>query len=331
MTVKRQKGFTLVISIKRSWRLLPAVAVTAIATAMVAACGSSSNPVSASSTSSTSSNSSSSPSSGASVVIGSANFTENEILMNAYADVLRAKGVKVTLQPNIGSREIYIPLLESGKLTILPEYNGALLANYDKKTTATTKEQTDAELKVKLPSQLELLNESSAEDKDSLNVTKANADKYGLATIADLSKAPAGFKLGAPPEFSTRLQGLLGLKSVYSLDFASRFVPLDEAGARTVAALKGGQVGVADIFSTDASIVANKFVTLEDPKGLFGAQNVVPLVYTAGVNPTVVDALNAFSAKLDTQALLDMVSKVSNDHQDASKVAADYVTSIGLG
>ena len=44
------------------------------------------------------------------------------------------------------------------------------------------------------------------------------------------------------------------------------------------------------------SIAANKFVTLSDPKGLFGAQNVVPLVYTAGVNPTITAALNAFSA-----------------------------------
>jgi osmoprotectant transport system substrate-binding protein len=315
---------------KRSVRLLSAATIVALASALVAACGSSSNPVSAGSSTPASAGTSSSGSGSTTVTIGSANFTENEILMDAYAAVLRAKGVTVKTQPEIGSREIYLPLIESGKLTIIPEYNGALLSNFDKTTTATTKEATDAELKTKLPSQLSLLNDSAAEDKDSLNVTQANATKYGLSTIADLSKTPASFKLGAPPEFSTRLQGLLGLKSVYGLDLASRFVPLDEAGARTIAALKGGNVGVADIFSTDASIAANHFVTLSDPKGLFGAQNVVPLVYTAGVNSTITDALNAFSAKLTTADLLSMVGKVTNDHDDATSVAHDYVKSIGL-
>jgi osmoprotectant transport system substrate-binding protein len=308
---------------KRSVRLLSAAAVTALASTLVAACGSSSNPVSAPK--------SSTGGSSATVVIGSANFPENEILMDAYADVLTAKGINVKTQPQIGSREIYLPLITSGKIAIIPEYNGALLSNYDTTTTAVTQEQTNAELAQKLPASLELLNDAVAEDKDSLNVTQANATKYGLTTIADLSKTPASFKLGAPPEFKTRLQGLLGLKSVYNLDLASRFVPLDEAGARTIAALKGGNVGVADIFSTDASIAANHFVTLTDPKGLFGAQNVVPLVFKADATPTIVSALNAFSAKLTTADLLAMVGKVTNDHQDATAVAKAYVQSIGLG
>jgi osmoprotectant transport system substrate-binding protein len=310
---------------KRSVRLLSAATVAALASALVAACGSSSNPVSAPNTSSTGSAASSTT-----VTIGSANFTENEILMDAYAAVLRAKGITVKTQPEIGSREIYLPLIESGKLTIIPEYNGALLSNFDKSTTATTQAATDSELKTKLPSQLSLLNDSAAEDKDSLNVTQKTATQYGLSTIADLSKTPSSFKIGAPPEFATRLQGLLGLKSVYGLDLASRFVPLDEAGARTIAALTGGNVGVADIFSTDASIAANNFVTLSDPKGLFGAQNVVPLVYTAGVNSTITDALNAFSAKLTTKDLLDMVGKVTNDHDDATTIANDFVKSLNL-
>lgn len=310
---------------KRSLRLLSAALVTTLASGLVAACGSS-NPVSASNNTAAASGNASTT-----VTIGSANFPESEILMDAYAAVLRHIGVTVKTQPEIGSREIYLPLIEKGQLTILPEYNGALLASYDKKTTATTQAQTDAELKTVLPSQLELLQDSAAEDKDSLNVTQHSASTYGLTAIGDLSKTPSSFKLGGPPEFKTRLQGLVGLKSVYHLDFGSRFVPLDEGGARTVAALKGGQVGVADIFSTDASIAANNFVTLQDPKGLFGAQNVVPLVYQADVTPKIIDALNAFSAKLTTKDLLSMNAKVTNQHEDAKTVADDYVTSIGLG
>lgn len=308
---------------KRRTRLLSTLALAAITATALAACGSSSNPVS-------SEGGNDSGSSAGSVVIGSTNFPENELLANIYADVLRAKGVKVSTQLNIGSREIVYKLIQSGKITVLPEYNGALLAYLDPKTTATTKDATDQELSAKLDPKLEVLEPSSAEDKDSLNVTKANAEKYDLHSIADLTKVADTFTLGGPPEFKTRLQGVVGLKSVYGVDFSDRFQPLDEAGKLTIDALKDGSVQVADIFSTDPSIVANNFVTLTDPKGLFGAQNVVPLVYKAGVNQTIVDALNAVSAKLDTPTLARLVSEVVSDKKDSTAVASEFAKSAGL-
>ena len=87
---------------------------------------------------------------------------------------------------------------------------------------------------------------------------------------------------------------------------------------------------MADIFSTDSSIVANNFVTLADPKGLFGAQNVTPLVYKAGVDASVTAALNAVSAKLDTATLVKLVSQVVTDKKDSTAVAKEFLTSVGL-
>ena len=71
-----------------------------------------------------------------------------------------------------------------------------------------------------------------------------------------------------------------GLKKLYNLDFKS-FRALDTGGPLTVQALKNGQVDAADLFTTDPSIAANSFVILDDPKHLFAAQNVVPLVTKA--------------------------------------------------
>jgi len=314
---------------KRSTRLLPVLAAAAVTSVLVAACGSSSNPLSASSTA-TSAGSGSSASGGApgSVVIGSANFPESQILMYAYGDVLTAKGVKVSYKSGIGSREIYYPQIKSGAITLFPEYNGALLTLVDKDSAAVKTADVDADLKAKLPDTLEVLDPSAAEDKDSLNVTSANAKQYGLSSIGDLTKVPSSFKLGGPPEFKTRY--LPTIKSLYGVDFSTRFVATDEAGALTVSALKGGQVGVADIFSTDASIPKNGFVTLSDPKNLFKSQNVLPLLYKTASTPTIVDALNAFSAKLTTDDLVTLVGKVANDHQDPKAVAASYVQSLHL-
>ena len=38
---------------------------------------------------------------------------------------------------------------------------------------------------------------------------------------------------------------------------------------------------------------------LEDPKNLFGSQNVVPLIATSVATPEATEVLNAVSAKLD--------------------------------
>src|ERR1022692_5030827 len=47
------------------------------------------------------------------VVVGSANFPENELLAQIYSTALTAKGVKVTDKFNIGAREVYYPQVKS--------------------------------------------------------------------------------------------------------------------------------------------------------------------------------------------------------------------------
>src|SRR5260370_41060558 len=64
-----------------------------------------------------------------SVVVGSANFPEDELLSQIYATALGAQGVKVTRQFSLGAREAYYPQIEKGAITIIPEYNGPLLAS----------------------------------------------------------------------------------------------------------------------------------------------------------------------------------------------------------
>jgi len=136
--------------------------------------------------------------------------------------------------------------------------------------------------------------------------------------------------IGGPSEFKTRQQGLVGLQSKYGLKF-KKFQPFD-ANAQTtlVKLLKDNKIQAADLFTTDPTISANKFVVLQDPQNVFSAQNVTPLVYKSGVNATAQAALNAVSAKLTTQDLLDMMTKVVGEKQDQETVAKDWLSKAGL-
>jgi osmoprotectant transport system substrate-binding protein len=314
-------------------------AVTAIALAAVAGCSSSSSssssaPSSAAASASTSTSSGSNPLSGGSasgsVVVGSANFPESELLAEIYAIALQDKGVKATTKLNIGDREVYYPQVVKGAITIFPEYNGALLSGQvDKTSTAKTTAAVDAALTAKLPSSVEILNPAPAQDSDAMTVTAATAAKYHLKSIADLKPYASGWVLGAPSEFKTRADGIAGLKANYGLTFKS-FDPLDESGPLTLAALTGGKVQVADVFTTTPQIITDHLVSLADPKFNFAAQNVIPLVYKADATSTITDTLNAVSAKLTTAALLQMDNAVIIDKQNYTTVATAFLKTIGI-
>jgi osmoprotectant transport system substrate-binding protein len=285
-------------------------------------------------TSASASSASSNPLSGGgasgSVVIGSGNFPESEVLAQVYALALQAKGVKVSTKLNIGAREAYYPQIKKGAITIIPEYNGNLLSvAVDKSATAKTTAAVDAALAAKLPSTLTVLTPAPAEDSDSITVTAATAAKYHLKSIADLKPYASQLVLGAPPEFQTRPYGIAGLKSIYGLTFKS-FDPLDEAGPLTLAALTSGRVQAADVFSTDPAVISDKLVSLTDPKSNFAAQNVIPLVYKPALTPTISSTLNAVSAKLTTSALLALDVKVITDKENYTTAAKEWLQSVGL-
>ncbi|HEX4062038.1 MAG TPA: ABC transporter substrate-binding protein [Streptosporangiaceae bacterium] len=266
-----------------------------------------------------------------SVVVGSANFPEDELLATIYAQALQAKGIKVTTKFNIGSREVYYPEIKKGAVTIIPDYNGALLTGeVDTTSTAATTAEVDAALTAKLPSTLEILTPSAAQDADSVTVTQATAKRDHLTSIADLKPYASKMAIGGPPEFKTRTDGLVGLKKNYGLTFKT-FVPTDESGPVTLTDLVNGKVQAADVFTTTPQITTDHLVSLTDPKFNFAAQNIIPLVYKAGMNSKITSTLNAISAALTTNALLQMDTALDVNHASYAQVAAGFLKAMDLG
>ncbi|MDQ1374706.1 MAG: osmoprotectant transport system substrate-binding protein [Actinomycetota bacterium] len=264
-----------------------------------------------------------------SVVIGSANFSENVLLANLYAKALEDAGYKTTVRANLGAREVIFPALEKGEIDMIPEYLGNALAFVAKDAgkpgddvAATTKKLSDA-LKSK---QLSVLEPSDATDGDILAVTKATADKDNLKKLSDLGPYAKNMTLGGPPECPTRITCELGLEQVYGLKFKG-FKALDTGGPITKTALEKGDVDIARLFSADASIKEKNFVILDDDKFIQLAGNVVPVIRTSKVDAEITKLLNKVSSTLTTDDLIAMNTKIDVDKQDPDKVAQDYLVS----
>ncbi len=266
------------------------------------------------------------------VTIGSANFPENELLAEIYAQALEAEGITVERQFNIGARELYLKALEDGSIDLLPEYNGALLSNLSPdgapEGVTSPEDVYDAMLEV-LPDGIIALEQAEAEDKDTLSVTQATADEFSLSTIDDLAPIAGDFSVAAGPEFAERYQGLVGLEDLYGITFGE-FVPLDAGGPLTLEALLSGQVEVANIFSTNSAIETEGLVVLEDTKNLYLAENIVPILREEVSNDTIVSALNAVSAVLTTENLTAALAQVTVDKMSSADVATQFLTDNGL-
>lgn len=308
-------------------RTLSVTALGVAATLALAACGGgSSNPLSTGS--STTGNVPKGSAAAGTIRVGAANFPESELIAAIYAQALNAKGIKATTGDPIGAREVYLKALQQGSIDLVPEYAYSLLTFYDPSATQTAPDAVRAALVKKLPGGEIILDAAAAEDSNTVTVTKQTADKWHLKTIGDLAKHSSEVTFAAPAEFQTREQGLKGLKKKYNL-VPKSFRALQ--GTAIVQALKNDQAQAANIFTTDPSIKADGFVVLQDPKHVFGSDNVIPLINKAKATKQVQTILNAVQAKLTTSNLAAMDKQVQVDHQDVTIVAKQFISSNGLG
>ncbi|MDN5725218.1 MAG: ABC transporter substrate-binding protein [Propionibacteriales bacterium] len=289
----------------------------------VTACGVNNNPMA------DSSGGASQGSGTSEIVVGSANFTESQVLAELYAQALAAKGVAASTKPSIGSREVYIKGLKDGSVQIVPEYTGNLLAFLDDGNPAQTAEQIETALPAAVGEGLAVLKSSPATDQDVYVVTAETAKTKGIASLADLKKISAQSVLGGPGELKERPYGPPGLEGIYGATF-KEFKTYDSPAVK-VKDLNDGKIQVATFFTTEAAIGDNGYVMLADPEMMILPQNVIPLVAKAVADNTdAVAALDAVQAALTTEDLTALNKQVDTDHLDAKTVAGDWLKTKGL-
>ncbi len=258
------------------------------------------------------------------IVVGSQSYYSNEIIAEIYAQALENAGFTVERKFQIGQRDAYIPALESGEVTLFPEYSGNLLQFFDADTEARSPEDVYAALEEALPDNLTVLDQATASDQDSYTVTSAFAQEHDLTTIADLANVDVPLTLGGPPELAERPYGPTGLKETYGVD-----VTFKGTGDTTVDELVAGTVNVANVYTADPRIQTDDLTVLEDPEALFLASNVVPLVNT-DIADEIADVINPIQAKLTPEGLVALNVQSTVDKKSSADIAKQWLEDNGL-
>ena len=270
--------------------------------------------------------------SGQQIKLATKNFTEQFILGELYAQALRAKGFRVSLKDNIGTSEIVDRVLTGGGIDMYPEYTGVIVQELaqQKRRPRSAEETYRRALAFERQRGATLFRRSPGQNVLANGVLPGFAQKHGLRSTADLAKLKS-FTYGGPPENLTRVQVLVGMKREYGLTQAE-YVPLRIE--QRYPGLDSGKADVVGVFTTDGALATKgKYVVLTDPKGIFGYQNIVPVVRRAVAQregPEFESTLNAVTATLTNEELQKMNAAVDIERKRPRDVARSYLQANGL-
>jgi osmoprotectant transport system substrate-binding protein len=265
------------------------------------------------------------------VTLGTKNFTEQYILGELYAQALRDRGFTVRLKPDIGSSEIIDRALGLGSIDLYPEYIGVIAVELARaKERLTSKRQTyEIARRYERKRGFTLLEATPFSDSLALAVKPAFAERHDLEEVGDLARL-GPFTFGGAPENLTRYQGLVGMRKAYGIDNAKfRVVPL----GKQYDVLEEAKADVVNVLTTDGQLARGDYVVLEDTKGIFGFQNLAPVVSDKVLReqgPAFAETLNAVSAKLTNEAMQRMNAAVDIDGRPPADVAREFLRSQDL-
>jgi osmoprotectant transport system substrate-binding protein len=269
------------------------------------------------------------------VTIGTKDFTEEFVLGQLYKQALEAKGYKVNYKENIGATEIIDKALTSKQIDAYPEYTGVSLSVVAKKDTVTkSPEETQQLVKDFYEGRGQEVSDATPfQDTDAIATTKEFAAKNKLKSVADLKNIPGTFTLGARPEFKNRFNGLKGMAQVYGVKDNLKFKQL--ALGLQYPSLDKGDVDTVNVFSTDAQLASGKYQVLEDPKGVFGFQNVYFVINKDKLDALggqqFMDVINSVNKLLTDKAMPAMNAAVDLDKKKPADVAKAFLQANNLG
>lgn len=270
----------------------------------------------------------------ASVVVGGKDFTEQLLLAEMTAQLLRTNGFEVDKRDGMGS-QVLRDAQVNGQVDVYWEYTGTSLVTYNHVDESLSAEETYNRVKELDAAQgLTWLNASAANNTYALAVKADSERTNAIQSLSDLAASynnDGDLVIAVNAEFSQRPDGLPGLQSAYGFETSrSDLRPMDSG--LTYQALRDGQVDLALVFATDGRIQAFDFRVLADDKGFFPNYALAPVVRTEVLeaNPTLAAPLNQLSAALTDEVMQRLNAEVDVNRKAIEDVAAEFLNDNGL-
>jgi len=271
------------------------------------------------------------------LVIGSKNFTEQQLLGEIMIQLLDSHGFKCEDKTGLGGTLVARKALENGQIDMYMEYTGTGLVTILKENVITDpKACYDAVKKTDIERNgLVWLPYMAFNNTYCLLMRRDDAAQKKIKTLSDLSayvKAnPGKVRFGTNDEFYARPDGYKPLQIKYDFQFPEDKI-IKMAPGLLYKALQDGELEIAMGFATDGRIKGMNLVILEDDLNYFPVYNPAPVVKKeiAAKYPELEKIFSELSAKLDTQSMTDLNYAVDGEHKPVKEVVTGFLKGAGL-
>ncbi|MGE5231729.1 MAG: glycine betaine ABC transporter substrate-binding protein [Deltaproteobacteria bacterium] len=265
------------------------------------------------------------------IVVASKPFGESYLLAEMFAQVLELRGFRVERRPGLGATELAFEALRTGAIDVYPEYTGTGLTAILHAPPVADPREAFARVATEFDRRwgIRWLPPLGFENTYAIAVRRRTAERLGLRTLSDLSRAAPGLTAGLSPDFIGRPDGLPGIAQAYGI----RFKAVHALGpAVKYQALAAGKVDVIDGYATDGFIARYDLVVLADDRRFFPPYQAAALVgprLPRGV-PRAVLALEELSGRITEAMMRQLNRRIEVDNEPVARVAADALRDLGL-
>jgi osmoprotectant transport system permease protein len=261
------------------------------------------------------------------IVIGSKNFTEQNILGELLAQHLERKGFEVDRRFYLQGTMICHNALIAGQIDTYVEYTGTAYTAVLKKKPITDDTEIYRELQSAYQKDfaVQLMKPLGFNNTFAIMIRGAEARRLGLRTLSEAAAHTPEWKAGFGNEFLERADGFRGLQATYNLTFSDEPSVMDLG--LTYRALADGQIDLIAGDATNGLISALDLVVLDDDKHYFPPYRAVPLVRIEALNshPGLEAAINSLGGKLSDETMRRLNYAVDGEHRDAKQVVKEFL------
>ncbi len=270
---------------------------------------------------------------GADIVIGSKDFTEQDILAEILAQQIETKtNLKVDRRFRLGFTYVCHKALLAGQIDAYVEYTGTALTAVLKQKPISDPKLVYELLKKAYANQFELsvMPSLGFENTFAIIVRGEDARRLNLQTLSQAAKYTPQWRGGFGYEFLEREDGFPGLAKTYNLQFAKPPRVMDLG--LVYRALIQKQVDMIAGNSTDGQIARLNLVVLKDDKQYFPPYEAVPIVRSATLKkyPQLRQVIQQLGGLITADEMRHLNYLVEGELRDVKEVVREFLQSKGL-
>lgn len=270
---------------------------------------------------------------GADIVIGSKDFTEQDILGEILAQQIETKtNLRVDRRFRLGFTYVCHQALLAGKIDAYVEYTGTALTGVLKQKPISDAKLVYQRLKQAYANQFELsvMPSLGFENTFAIIVRGEDARRLNLQTLSQAAKYTPQWRGGFGYEFLEREDGFPGLAKTYNLQFAKPPRVMDLG--LMYRALIQKQVDMIAGNSTDGQIARLNLVVLKDDKQYFPPYEAVPIVRSATLKkyPQLRQVIQQLGGLITADEMRRLNYLVEGELRDVKEVVREFLQSKGL-